>query len=314
MKYTNNGHITEDTLKGFNDWLRDIYSIKVSNIHIDGIKAQYLKEALTGWRQTTASVDSCVNTIPIWLYRLFIEYMKNRHERSLQNGSEYLDDRQINRSYIVNLLDRKPIANKDYGTTFYNPVYMARIERRFTVPEGYDGNAASVQLLVPPEVMTWLHRRPYNVDPAAGNIAREDLSVAPTYQCCHPLLRANETYVDGLSTAGIVNDGGYGSSQGNLNTANYYGVPATDDLNHLTSQLYGNHRTNAFFFYQQYVVNGNIMMDVIKNKNYIDFVCEADQFKTPFMDYSPQSNYDANDMLCAPKVLVQITFYKKGIY
>lgn len=310
MKYNNNSYITDDTLKAFNDWLRDLYNIRPSFIHKDGIQADTLREAITGWRGTIAGSEAHVNTIPIWLYRLFVEFMKNQYERTQEYGNPNQDDRQINRSYIVNLLDRKPISNKHDGTN-YEPMYAARIERRFSVPDGYDGNMSSVQLLVPPEVITWLHRRPY------GGVAiqRENLAAAPTYACCHPLMRANETWVDGLDTAGIVNDGGYGSSQGALNTAPYYGVPAVNDENHLTSQLYGNYRTGAFFFYQQYVENGNLVMDVNKNKNFVEFVCETDRFKIPFMDYHIETgDYTNADLLVAPKVLVNITYYKRGVY
>lgn len=310
MKYTNNSYITDDTLKAFNDWLRDMYNIKPSFIHPDGIQAYQLKEALTGWRGTTAGSEAHVNTIPVWLYRLFVEFMKNQYERTQEFGSPYIDDRQLNRAYIVNLLDRKPVSNKDTGAN-YEPVYAARIERRFTVPDGYDGNASMVRLLVPPEVITWLHRRPFGTTA----IVRDDLNDGtPTYSCAHPLLRANETYVDGLNDAGYQNDGGYGSSQALLNTAPYYGAPENNDINHLTSQLYGNYRTNAFFFYQNYVENGNISMEVNKNKNFIEFVCETDRFKTPFMDYTLDADWSDADQLVAPKVLVNVTYFKRGVY
>ena len=317
MKTYNNSYLTEDTLKAFNDWLRDIYHIKPSFIHPDGIQAALLREAIIGWRGTTASSRAEINGVPVWIYRLFIEYMKNQYERKQEVGNPDIDDRQVNRSHIVNLLDRKPVSNKYYdngGGAGYYPVYMSRIERRFPVPEGYDGNEAYVKLLVPPEVITWLHRRPYDV--TATGVNRENLAAAPTYACCHPLMRATDSYVDGLTTAGIVNDGGYGSSQGNLNTANYYGVPATNDINILTSQLYGNFRTNAFMFYQNYVKNGNLMMDIIKKKNYVEFVCESDPFVTPFADYEKETGdpYDETDQLIAPKVLVNITYYKRGVY
>lgn len=314
MKYTNNSYITDDTLKAFNTWLRDMYNIIPSFIHPDGIQAYQLREAITGWRGTVASSEAHVNTIPVWLYRLFVEFMKNQYERSQEFGSQYIDDRQINRSYIVNLLDRKPVSNKNFdpaggAADNYNPVYAARIERRFTVPEGYDGNASMVKLLVPPEVITWLHRRPYGTKA----IERDDLD-SPTYAAAHPLLRANETWVDGPTDTSITNDGGYGSSEGSLNTADYYGVPAHNNINYLTSQVYGNFRTNAFFFYQNYVDNGNIIMEVNKNKNFIEFICETDKFKVPFMDYSPETGYDEDNQLIAPKVLVNVTYYKRGVY
>jgi len=311
MKYTNNSYITEDTLKAFNEWLRDVYNIKASFIHPDGIQAATLREAVAGWRDTNAASRSVVNTIPVWLYRLFIEFMKNNYKRSQQFGSPYVDDRELIRSYIVNLLDHKPIANKDDAN--YKPIYATRIERRFTVPEGYDGNAAFVRLLVPPEVITWLHRRPYDTT----DIQRLDLSGNPTNAlCAHPLLRADYSHVDNYDTADIVADGGYGCSCGNLNTADYYGVPANADVNHLTSQLYGNFRTSAFFFYQQYVKNGNILMDVNKNKTYVEFICECDEFRVPFMNYTIEDSlhYTEADQLVAPKVLVEITYYKRGIY
>ena len=319
MKAYNNSYLTEDTLKAFNDWLRDIYHITPSFIHPNGIQAAQLREAIIGWRGTNAASEAQINTIPVWLYRLFVEFMKNQYERAQESGNPYLDDRQALRSYIINLLDRKPVSSKNYDDGAglkYNPVYMSRIERRFPVPEGYDGNEAYVRLLVPPEVITWLHRRPYGLDPAEETgINREDLDTDPTYQCCHPLLRATNTFVDGLSDTGILNDGGWGSSQASLNTADYYGVPATDDINTLTSQLYGNYRTNAFMFYQNYVKSGHLMMDVIKKKNYIEFVCESGPFTVPFADYATEdANYDATDQLCAPKVLVNITYYKRGIY
>lgn len=318
MKFTNNGHITEDTLKAFNEWLREMYGIRPTFIHPSGIQAQQLKEAIIGWRETRAGSEASVNAIPVWIYRLFIEFIKNNYERSKEMGNPYFDDRQINRSYIVNLLDRKPVSSKDNTTTGnnFNPIYMARMERRFAVPEGYDGNSAGVNLLVPPEVITWLHRRPYGTT----TIARDDLDNTPTYDCAHPLLRANDTYVDGTvaADAGIIADGGYGCNHASLHTADYYGVPDNVNINHLTAQLYGNHRTNAFFFYQQYVKNGNIAMEVVKNKNYIEFTCEADNFVAPFMDYTPQEgstrDYGVTDQMVAPKVLVNITYYKRGIY
>lgn len=164
LKQINNSHVTLETLKAFNEWLADIYKCRIG--YIDQIMCYKQYAAETSWKNTTLSVKSVLNNIPIWQHRLFVQYLRNEWQRQTVIGdvagvvgTERIEHQSVCR---INLRTNQVIGLEGAGTGAANTpaeVKTSHGEVHIPIPEGYDGNTAYVELLVPYDVISALHFR-----------------------------------------------------------------------------------------------------------------------------------------------------------
>ena len=164
LKQINNSHVTLETLKAFNEWLADIYKCRIG--YIDQIMCYKQYAAETSWKNTTLSVQSVLNNIPIWQHRLFVQYLRNEWQRQTVIGdvaglvgTERVEHQSVCR---INLRTNQVIGIEGAGVGAANlsaEVKSAHGEIKIPIPEGYDGNTAYVELIVPYDVILALHNR-----------------------------------------------------------------------------------------------------------------------------------------------------------
>lgn len=167
FKSINTSHVTLETLKAFNEWLSDIFRCRIG--FIDKIKCWKQYAAETSWKNTNLSSLSILNNIPVWKQRLLLEYLRNNYQRTLTIGdiavpNATLDDETVAHQSVcrLNLRTNQTLGLEADGADVPREVKHARGEIRIPIPEGFDGNTAFVELLVPFEVISEMLLREVN--------------------------------------------------------------------------------------------------------------------------------------------------------
>lgn len=195
LKQINNSHVTLETLKAFNDWLADIYNCRIG--YIDQIMCYRQYAAESSWKNTTLSVRAVLNNIPIWQHRLFVQYLRNNYQREIQIGDvvRTISNVSVEHQSVcrINLRTNQVIGLESSTANLPVEVKSAHGEIRIPIPEGYDGNTAFVELLVPYDVISAMLFREV-----------EGASWAPdAVNLTHPLAVLNANYTN-ASTYGWV--------------------------------------------------------------------------------------------------------------
>lgn len=164
LKSINTSHVTLETLKAFNEWLSDIFKCRIA--FIDQIMCYRQYAAETSWKNTTLSMQTVLNNISIWQHRLLVQYLRNNYQREYSSGdvTKIVDGNLVAHQSTcgINLRTSQLIGMEadiaGAGSTV-TEVKASHGEIRIPVPEGYDGNQAFVELLVPYEVINAMHLR-----------------------------------------------------------------------------------------------------------------------------------------------------------
>jgi len=159
FKSINTSHVTVETLKAFNEWLADIFRCRIG--FIDKIKCWKQYAAETAWKNTRLSMSSVLNNIPVWKQRLLLEYLRNNYQRTTTIGDiavpvTILAEETVRHQSVcrLNLRTNQTLGLEADGADVPREVKYAKGEVRIPIPEGYDGNTAFVELLVPFEVIS----------------------------------------------------------------------------------------------------------------------------------------------------------------
>jgi hypothetical protein len=275
LKTINNSFVTLETLKAFNDWMADIYKCRIA--YIDNIMCYKQYAAETSWKNTTLSVKSVINNIPIWQHRLFVQYLRNNYQRKMQIGdvTRYVGSTEVAHrvSCTINLRTNQVIGIEGAGVQAANTpieVKSSHGEAHIPIPEGFDGNLAYVELMVPYDVIYALHGREVGAEDIHGWEYSPGL--------VHPLMDA-----------------------------------ASYDLGNATT--YGWTRPHALLFYQRFCRKGTngrntLKIDVAKSKAWVSVKTHADLFTGPFDIYLLDVENKVYPI--EPLVEVVITCYKSG--
>lgn len=160
LKSINNSHVTIETLKAFNEWLSDIYNCRIG--YIDNIMCFNQYAAETSWKNTTLSLTAVLNNIPMWYHRLLVQFLKNGYQRrmSLNNQIQTTTGQLHYATCLINLRTEQTLGLEEDAVTGNTlEAKASHGEIKIPIPEGYDGNTAFVELIVPKQVISALHFR-----------------------------------------------------------------------------------------------------------------------------------------------------------
>lgn len=159
MRYDNNSYVTLETLKLFNEWIKDVYNLKLS--YIDSIESERQFQSEASWKDSKLSVKAVINNIPLWMHRIFIDYMKNNFEQTFNDASNDQVSSSVDTCFTF-YLTGKGLSIVSATLTATTIVEQTDNEMRVNVPDGFDGNQSFVELMVPEKTIHNLHRRKYS--------------------------------------------------------------------------------------------------------------------------------------------------------
>jgi len=150
MRLANNSYITEETIAYYNYLIKKIYNIEPSMI--SKITTDRLYKVFNSWANAHFSNRSHLNNIAMYDFNMYVEFIKNSCDFVSVFGTNIRDTNSITSdSIIFNLNDEKNVFLNGVGSNGYES--LKRGEIRVPVPEGFNGNRAFVEFLIPSSVV-----------------------------------------------------------------------------------------------------------------------------------------------------------------